>query len=70
MRVGKLLASWRRKVSLAVHITHADSVFRGLSAAADGVEAAPSSVGMPSNATVLFARAMGRERIRASSSGA
>jgi hypothetical protein len=38
MHVGKLLASWRRKVSLAVHVAHADNVMRGLSAAADRVE--------------------------------
>jgi hypothetical protein len=70
MHVGKLLASWRRKVSLAVHVVHADSVLRCLSAAADGVEAASSSARMPSPATALFARAMGRKRPRASSSGA
>jgi hypothetical protein len=70
MHVGKLLASWRRKVSLAVNVAHADNVLRGLSAAADGVEAASSSVGMPSLATALFTRAMGRKRPRASSSGA
>jgi hypothetical protein len=29
MHVGKLLASWRRKVSLAVHVAHADNVLRG-----------------------------------------
>jgi hypothetical protein len=33
-----------------------------LSAAADGVEAASSSAGMPSLATALFTRAMGRKR--------
>jgi hypothetical protein len=70
MHVGKLLASWRRKVSLAVHIAHSDRVLRGLSAAADGVEAASSSAGIPSHATALFTRAMGRKRSRASSSGA
>jgi hypothetical protein len=43
---------------------------RGLSAAVDGVEAASSSDGMPSHATALFTRARGRERLRASSSGA
>jgi hypothetical protein len=62
MHVGKLLASWRRKVSLAVHVAHADKVFRDLSAAVDGVEAASSSDGMPSLATALFTRAMGRKR--------
>jgi hypothetical protein len=41
-----------------------------LSAAADGVEAASSSAGIPSPATALFTRAMGRKRPRASSSGA
>jgi hypothetical protein len=41
-----------------------------LSTAADGVEAASSSTGMPSPATGLFTRAMGRKRPRASSSGA
>jgi hypothetical protein len=69
-RAEKLLASWRRKVSLAVHVPHADNVLRGLSAAADGVEAASSSDGMPFLATALFTRAMGRKRPRASSSGA
>eukprot|EP00193_Tetraselmis_chui_P006375 CAMPEP_0177769372 /NCGR_PEP_ID=MMETSP0491_2-20121128/10279_1 /TAXON_ID=63592 /ORGANISM="Tetraselmis chuii, Strain PLY429" /LENGTH=80 /DNA_ID=CAMNT_0019286361 /DNA_START=57 /DNA_END=298 /DNA_ORIENTATION=- len=33
--------------------------------AADGVEAASSSAGMPSHATALFTRAMGRKRPRA-----
>jgi hypothetical protein len=68
--MGKLLASRRRKVSLAVHVAHADNVLRGLSAAADGVETTSSSVGMPSLATALFTRAMGRKRPRAFSSGA
>jgi hypothetical protein len=36
MHVGKLLASWHRKFSLAVHVAHADNVLRGLTAAADG----------------------------------
>jgi hypothetical protein len=66
MHVGKLLASWRRNVSLA----HADNVLRGLSAAAYGVETAFSSVGMHSPTTVLFTRVMGRKRPRASSNGA
>jgi hypothetical protein len=70
MHMGKLLTSWRRKVSLAVHVAHTDNVLRGLSAAADGVETACSSVGMPSHATVMFTLAMGRKRPRASSSGA
>jgi hypothetical protein len=70
MHVGKLLASWRQKFSLAVHVAHVDNVLRGLSAAADGVEAASSSVGMPSRVTVLFTRAMGRKRPLASSRGA
>jgi hypothetical protein len=35
-----------------------------LSAAADGAEGASSSVGMPSPATALFTRAMGRKRTR------
>jgi hypothetical protein len=69
MHVGKLLASWRRKVSLAVHVAHADNVLRGLSTAAGGVEAASSSARMPSPAMALFTHAMGRERPRASSSG-
>jgi hypothetical protein len=54
---------------LAVHVAHADNVLHGLPAAADGVEAASTSVGMPSSATVLFTRAMGRKRLRACSSG-
>jgi hypothetical protein len=41
-----------------------------LSAAADGVEAASFSAWMPSPATALFTRAMGRKCLRASSSGA
>jgi hypothetical protein len=65
-----LLASWRRKVSLTVHVAHADNVLRGLSAAADGAEAASSSAGVPSPTTALFTRAMGRKRPVASSSGA
>jgi hypothetical protein len=69
MHVGKLLASWRRKVSLAVHVAHANNVLRGFSTAVDGVEAVSSSVGMPSPATTLFTRAMGRKRPRASSGG-
>jgi hypothetical protein len=39
MHVGKLLDSWIRKVSIAVHVAHADNVLRGLSATGDGVEA-------------------------------
>jgi hypothetical protein len=70
MHVGKLLAYWRRKVSLAVNVAHADNVLRGLSAAADGVEADSSAVGMPFPATALVTRAIGRKRPRASSSGA
>jgi hypothetical protein len=69
MHVGKLLASWRRKASLAVHVAHADNVLRGLSAAADGVEVASPSAGMPSPTTALVTRGMGRKRPRASSSG-
>jgi hypothetical protein len=63
MHVGKLLASLRRKISLAVHVAHADNDLRGLSAAAS------SSVRMPSLATALFTRAMDRKRPFASSSG-
>jgi hypothetical protein len=71
MHVGKLLASSRRKVSLAVHVAHADNVLRGLSATADGVETAFSSDDeMSSPATALFTRVMRRKRPRASSSGA
>jgi hypothetical protein len=70
MHVGRLLASWRRKVSLAVHVAHADNVLLCLSAAADDVEAAPPSARVPFHATGLFTRAMGRKRPRASSSGA
>jgi hypothetical protein len=81
MHVGKLLASFRRKVSLAVYVAHADNILRGFchrfvpsrfatSCAAVGVEAVSSSIGMPSLATALFTRAMGRMRPRASSSGA
>jgi hypothetical protein len=70
MHVGKLLAYWRRKVALAVHVAHADSALRGLSTAASGVETASSSVGVPPHATALFTRAMDRKRPRASSTGA
>jgi hypothetical protein len=45
MQVGKLLASWRRNFHVATHVAHADTVLRGLSATADCVEAAPSSIG-------------------------
>jgi hypothetical protein len=40
IHVGKLLAYWRRNVSLAVHVAHADNVLRGLPAAANGLETA------------------------------
>jgi hypothetical protein len=70
MHVGKLLASWRRNFSFTIHVAHADNILRGLSAAANGVEAASPSVGIPSLATALFTRATGRKRPRASSSGA
>jgi hypothetical protein len=71
MHVGKsLLASFHRKVSLAVHAVHTDSVLHGLSAAVDGVAAASSSDGMSYPATALFTRAMARKRPRASSRGA
>jgi hypothetical protein len=70
MQVGKFLASWGRKVSLAVHVAHADNVLRAFSAAADGVGAASSSAGKPSHVTALFTRVMGPRRPRASSSGA
>jgi hypothetical protein len=55
--MGKLLASWSLMVSLAAHVAHVDNVLRGLSAAADVVEAASFSVRM-------------RKCLRASSSGA
>jgi hypothetical protein len=60
MHVGKLLASWRRKVCIIFHLAHTDNVLRNLSAAADDVEAASSVPGMPSHATALFIRAIGR----------
>jgi hypothetical protein len=41
MHEGKLLACWRRKVSLTVHVAHADTVLRGFSAATYGMEAPP-----------------------------
>jgi hypothetical protein len=68
MHVGKLLASWRRKVALAVHVAYADNVLRDWSV--DGVEAASFYDGVPSLATAPFTRAMGHKRLRASSSGA
>jgi hypothetical protein len=70
MHVGKWLASWCRKVSLAVHVAHTDNVLRGFSAAAYGVETSSFSARMPSPAAALFTGAMGRKRPRASSSGA
>jgi hypothetical protein len=70
MHVGKLLAPWRLKVHIAIHVAHADNVLRGLSAASECGEAASSSTWMPSHATAFFTRAMGRERSRASSRGA
>jgi hypothetical protein len=70
MHVGKLLASWRRKFSLAVHVAHADNVLRGLSAVTDCGKAASSSAGIPSHATAFFTRAMGWKRHHASSRGA
>jgi hypothetical protein len=70
MHVDKLLASWRRKVSLAVNVAHADNPRKMLSAAAVGVETASSSARVPSRATALFTRAMDRKRPCASSSGA
>jgi hypothetical protein len=70
VHVGNLLAFWRRNVSLAVRVAHADSVLRRLSTASDCVEAAFSSVGMPSPATAFFTRATGIKRPRASSRGA
>jgi hypothetical protein len=68
--VGKLLASWRRKVSLAVHADHANNVLPGLPAAADDVEAGSSSTYIPFHVTAFFTRAMGRKRLHASSHGA
>jgi hypothetical protein len=70
MHVGTLLASWRRRGSFALHVAHADNVLRGLSTAANGVEAASSLAGIPSLARALFTRAMRRKRACASSSGA
>jgi hypothetical protein len=70
MHLGKLLASWRRLVSLAVYVAHAENDLCGFSAATDGVEAATSSARVPSLATAFFTRAMGRKRPRASSRGA
>jgi hypothetical protein len=66
MHVGELLTSWR-EFSLAVHITQADNVLRGMSAAAGCLEAASASTGMLSYATVFFTRAMGRKLIQVSS---
>ena len=58
MYVDKILASWRRKVSLEVHVAHADNVLLGFSAAADDAETASSLVGMPFHDTAFFIRAM------------
>jgi hypothetical protein len=68
-KLGTSIFSPFRKVCLAVHIAHADNVLRG-SSAADDVEAASSSAGMPSHATAFSTRTMGSERRRASSRGA
>jgi hypothetical protein len=71
MHVGKLLVSWRRKVSLAVHVAHADNVVRGLSAKVDCGEAASSCVGVPYHATTFSTHAItGRKRSRAPSRSA
>jgi hypothetical protein len=64
MHVGKLLASSRRKVSLAVHIAQADNVLSSLSAAADGVEPASSRARMPSHATALASPCFLERRVR------
>jgi len=64
MHVGKLLASWRRKISLAIHIAHADNVTRDAASAAESVAGASDSRGMPSPATSFFTRAIGRKRPR------
>jgi hypothetical protein len=48
----------------AVHVAHADNALRGLSAAADGVEAASSSVKVHPPAMAFFTRDMGRKRLR------
>jgi hypothetical protein len=64
MHVGKLL------VFLVVCLAQADNVLRGLSAAADDVEAASFSDGVPSHATAFFTRALSRKRLRDSSRGA
>jgi hypothetical protein len=45
----QVFASWRRKLSLAVHVAHADNVLRGLFTTADDVEAASPSAGLPSS---------------------
>jgi hypothetical protein len=70
MNVGKLLASWRRKISLAVHVAHADIVLRGMSAVANGLETASSSARMPYPTTAFVTRAMDRKRLCISSGGA
>jgi hypothetical protein len=71
MHVGKLLTSLCRKASLAVHVDLTDNVLRGLSAVADGVEAAfPRLVCLLLHATAVFNGAIGRKHPRASSGGA
>jgi hypothetical protein len=58
MYVGKILASWRRMVSLEVHVAHADNVLLRFFAAADDAETASSLAGMPFPDTAFFTRAM------------
>jgi hypothetical protein len=60
---GELLASWRRKVPLSVHVTRASNAMRGLSSAVDGWPAARSFL-LP--ATPFITRAIGRKRLRVS----
>ena len=58
MHVGKLLASLRRRISLAVHIAHADNVLRGAASAAESVAGASDSRGVPSSPARLGASAL------------
>jgi hypothetical protein len=64
MHVGKLLACSHETASLAMLVAHADNVLRDLSATANGLEAASSSVGKPSRAMAFFTRAIGRKCLR------
>jgi hypothetical protein len=69
-QVGELFASWHRKAYATVHVTQADNLVRGFSAAVDGVDVASPSFRIAPPATAFVTRAMGRTCLRGSSRGA